>query len=159
VNDDTMRQVVLELLRGGHAHITVDKALAGLPAKLRQARAGSAPHSIWEQLEHMRLAQEDILRFTLDRSWKSPEWPAGYWPSPDSAPTEAMWSKALAGFRTDLEAMCKLVEDRSVDLTARIPHGQGQSYLREALLVADHNAYHLGQIVQLRKLLGNAPSS
>ncbi len=159
MNDDTMRQVVLELLRGGHAHITVDKALAGLPAKLRHVRSGSAPHSIWDEIEHMRLAQQDILRFTLDASWEPPEWPAGYWPSPEPAPTEAMWSKALAGFRADLEAMCKLVEDRSVDLTATIPHGQGQTYLREALLVADHNAYHLGQVVQLRKLLESPPSA
>ena len=159
MNDDTMRQVVLELLRGGQAHISPDKALAGLPSDLRHARSGNAPHSIWEELEHMRLAQEDILRFTVEPSWKSPEWPAGYWPSPDSAPTDAMWSKTLAGFRADLKAMCKLVEDRSIDLTAKIPHGEGQTYLREALLVADHNAYHLGQIVQLRKLLGSDPKS
>ena len=159
MNDDTMRQVVIELLRGGHAHITVDKALADLPAKLRHARSGSAPHSIWELIEHMRIAQQDILRFTLEESWESPEWPAGYWPPADSAPSQGQWSKALAAFRADLEAMCKLVEDRSVDLTAKIPHGQGQTYLREALLVADHNAYHLGQIVQLRKLLGSPLSA
>jgi hypothetical protein len=154
-----MREMVVELLRGGHAHISFDKALAGLPPNLRHGRSGNAPHTIWEQVEHMRRAQEDILRFTLEASWVSPEWPAGYWPSPDRAPTDAMWSKTLAGFRSDLRAMCKLVEDPRIDLTATIPHGQGQTYLREALLVADHNAYHLGQIVQLRKILGNLPSS
>jgi hypothetical protein len=101
----------------------------------------------------MRLAQEDILRYTLDPGWKSPAWPDGYWPK-KAAPTDAEWRACVKGFEADLEEVCALVRRKDLDLTSRIPHGQGgHTYLREVLLVADHNAYHLGQIVQTRKLL------
>jgi hypothetical protein len=101
----------------------------------------------------MRIAQEDILRYTLDARWKSPTWPSGYWPKA-TKPTEAGWRKSIEGFRRDLESVVALVRDPGVDLTAPIPHGEGHTTLREALLVADHNAHHLGQIVQARRLLG-----
>jgi hypothetical protein len=111
-------------------------------------------HSIYQELEHMRLAQEDILRYTVDPAWKSPTWPAGYWPE-DSTPTEAQWEATVAGFDSDLAEVVDLVRRADIDLTSRIPHGQsGHTYLREVLLVADHNAYHVGQIVQTRKRLG-----
>lgn len=156
MDDKVVRQALVELLTKGHAHATVDKALDGLPATLRAKRPAPGIHSVWEELEHMRLAQEDILRYTLDQGWISPEWPKGYWP-PEQAPDEEAWNASIAQFRSDLEEVCALVEDPARDLSARLPQGQGRTYLRQVLLVADHNAYHLGQIVQVRKLLGAWP--
>jgi uncharacterized damage-inducible protein DinB len=122
---------------------------------LRNARAVEGLHSVWEELEHIRIAQEDILRYTLDATWKSPKWPDGYWPARTDTVTDKMWSASVAGFFADLEKVIALVEDSSVDLTAKIPHGEERTYLRQVLLVADHNAYHLGQLVQTRKALGD----
>jgi uncharacterized damage-inducible protein DinB len=110
-------------------------------------------HSIRQILEHLRIAQEDILRYTLDSSWQSPEFPAGYWGSSESG--DEAWSRSLSRFFSDLDEVIGLVEDPRLDLTAEIPHGEGRTYLREVLLVADHNAYHLGQIVQIRKVIGD----
>ena len=124
-------------------------------AKIRTKRPGPGRHSIWELLEHLRIAQEDILRYTLDPSWRSPEWPTGYWPGDKGPVSDRRWSASVSAFLADLEEACALVRDRSRDLTARIPHGEGRTYLRQALLIADHNAYHLGQIVETRKALGN----
>jgi hypothetical protein len=153
MDEGVVREQIVELLVGEHAHPGVEKALSGLPAALRGKRPGRGAHSVWEDLEHMRLAQEDILRYTLDPGWKSPEFPAGYWPTL-AAPTEAQWRAALKRFRADLDEVVAFVRDPSRDLTARLPHGEGRTYLRQALLVADHNAYHVGQIVETRKLLG-----
>jgi uncharacterized damage-inducible protein DinB len=153
MNDSTLRQNLVELLRGGHAHLTPEQALDGLSPELRNVRPANNSHSVWETLEHMRLAQEDILRYTIDDSWVSPDFPAGYWPKETGELTEEAWKASIDGFFADLEAIIKLVEDRKLDLTAEIPHGEGQTYLREVLLVADHNAYHLGQVVQIRKAL------
>ncbi len=154
MNDSILRQNLVELLRGGHAHVTPEQALGGLDPALRSARPAEGLPSVWEELEHMRLAQEDILRYTLDASWVSPDFPAGYWPPATGELTEAAWEASVAAFFADLAAVIKLVEDQSLDLTSEIPHGEGRTYLREILLVADHNAYHLGQIVQTRKALG-----
>lgn len=154
MNDSILRQNLVELLRGGHAHVTPEQALDGLATALRGARPDNSPHSVWENLEHMRLAQGDILRFTIDDSWVSPTFPEGYWPKETGELTEEAWAASVAAFFADLEEVVKLAEDRNLDLTSEIPHGEGQTYLREILLVADHNAYHLGQIVQIRKALG-----
>lgn len=153
MDDKVVRDALVELLTKGSAHVTVDKALEGLPAELRGKRPASGVHSVWEELEHMRIAQEDILRYTLDQGWESPDWPQGYWPSDGPADDQA-WQDSVARFRKDLEEVCALVRDPARDLSARLPQGQGRTYLRQVLLVADHNAYHLGQIVQARKLLG-----
>jgi uncharacterized damage-inducible protein DinB len=153
MNDSTLRQNLIELLHGGHAHATLKQALDGLDPKLRNARPANSPHSVWENLEHMRLAQEDILRYTIDASWVSPDFPEGYWPKETGELTEEAWATSVSAFLADLGAVVKLVEDRNLDLTAEIPHGEGRTYLRQILLVADHNAYHLGQIVQIRKAL------
>ena len=153
MDDRRLRADVVELLKGGSAHLTWERALKGLAPALRGAPPGPGLHTIWELLEHMRIAQEDILRYTLDARWKSPTWPSGYWPKA-TKPTEAGWRKSIEGFRRDLESVVALVRDPGVDLTAPIPHGEGHTTLREALLVADHNAHHLGQIVQARRLLG-----
>jgi hypothetical protein len=155
MNDSILRQSLIELLRGGHAHVTLEQALDGLDPALRNARPVAGHHAVWEELEHMRLAQEDILRYTLDASWASPTFPEGYWPKASDDPTEETWSASITGFFSDLEEMVRLAQDASLDLTAEIPHGKGRTYLRQILLVADHNAYHLGQIVQIRNALGN----
>jgi hypothetical protein len=154
MNDLILRKNLIESLRGGSAHVTLEQALNGLAPALRNARPANSPHSVWENLEHMRLAQEDILRYTIDSSWVSPDFPEGYWPKETGELTEEAWQASVTGFLADLEAVIELVEDRNLDLTSEIPHGEGRTYLREALLVADHNAYHLGQIVQIRKALG-----
>lgn len=131
----------------------MDAALRGLAPRLRGVRSGEGLHSVWEELEHMRIAQEDILRYTLDAAWKSPTFPKGHWP-PRPAPTPAEWSASVKRFAADLAEVVALVRDPKRDLTDRLPHGEGRTYLRQALLVADHNAYHVGQIVQTRKRLG-----
>jgi hypothetical protein len=108
-------------------------------------------------LEHLRIAQKDILEFSRDANWKSPDWPTGYWPAGESPPAPEAWEFSVQAFRADLAALRDLVNDAATDLLAEIPWGDGQTILREALLVADHNAYHLGQLVYLRKALGIWP--
>lgn len=156
MNDLALRKQLVSLLRGGQAHATAKQVLDGLKPELRNVRPMGIEHSIWEEFEHMRLAQEDILRYTLNPNWVSPPFPEGYWPKATEAATEEMWNGAVAAFFADLEEVIKLAQNADVDLTAEIPHGEnGHTYLREILLVADHNAYHLGQIVQTRKALGS----
>jgi hypothetical protein len=157
MNDKSLRDHLVELLRGGHAHLQFDAAVGDLPVELRGARPANLPHTPWRLLEHMRIAQWDILRFSIDPRHVSPAFPDGYWPEGDAPPTSADWDRAVDGFGTDLKAMIDLVIDPGTDLFAPIAHGQGQTILREALLVADHNAYHLGQLVTVRRLLGAWP--
>jgi DinB superfamily len=151
---DGLRRHLRDLLGGGHAHLNFDAAVADLPAGLRGVRPPNLSHTPWRLVEHMRIAQWDILRFSVDPGHVSPEFPDGYWPDGDAPPDVAAWDRAIAAFRADLGAMIELVADPATDLFAPIAHGQGQTILREALLVADHNAYHLGQLVTVRKLLG-----
>ena len=152
--DKALREHLLYLLRGGGAHVNFERAFAGLPAKLRGARPRGLPFTAWRLLEHMRIAQSDILEFSRDSKHVSPEFPEDYWPAGDAPPNASAWEHSINSFRADRKAMEKLVADPKTDLSARIPHGTGQTILREALLVADHNAYHLGQVVVLRRLLG-----
>lgn len=152
-----LRDHLLYLLRGGGAHVDFDTAITGLPAKLRGARPSSVPHTAWRLLEHMRIAQWDILEFSRNPRHVSPEFPAGYWPKGDGPPDAAAWTKSVKSFQRDLKEMQALVASPSTDLYARIAHGDGQTILREALLVADHNAYHLGELVVVRRLLGAWP--
>jgi hypothetical protein len=153
-DDQSLREHLLYLLRGGGAHANFESAIKGLSADLRGKRPKGAEHSPWEILEHMRLAQSDILEFSRDPKHVSPAWPEGYWPKTPAPPSAAAWTRSVRAFRSDLEAMCALVSDKSTDLLARIPHGDGQTIMREALLTADHNAYHLGELVLVRRLLG-----
>ncbi len=157
MDDKALREHLIELLDGGHAHLKFEAAIAEMPVSLRGAKPPGLPHSPWRLLEHMRIAQWDILRFSIDPAHVSPEFPAGYWPQGDAPPDEAAWDRSVEAFRADLKAMQDLVADPGTDLVAAIPHGQGQTVLREALLVADHNAYHLGQLVAVRRLLGAWP--
>jgi hypothetical protein len=151
---DALRQHLLDLLRGRNAHADFDAVVADFPSRLRGVKPPGAPHTAWQLLEHMRIAQSDILEFSRDGKHKSPPWPEGYWPKTEAPPNAASWNNSLRSFRADLKAMAKLVADKKTDLFAKIPHGSGQTVLREALLAADHNSYHLGQMVLLRRLLG-----
>lgn len=149
-----LRDHVIYLLRGGGAHLDFDETIADIRAKLRGVRPSKLPSTAWRLLEHMRIAQWDILDFCRNPQYAPLDFPSGYWPRGDSPPDSGAWAKSVKGFRADLRAMQRLVADPRTDLFAVIPHGEGQTILREALLVADHNAYHLGQLVLLRRLLG-----
>ena len=157
-HDKVLRDQLLYLLQGGGAHVNFDKAVEGLPARLRGAKPEGAPHSAWELIEHMRIAQWDILEFSRNPKHVSPEWPSGYWPESEAPPAVRAWNASVKKFHADLAAMARLVKNPKTDLYARIPHGEGQIILREALLVADHNAFHLGELVFLRRMLGAWPS-
>jgi hypothetical protein len=153
-DDKSLREHVIFLLKEEGAHASFDTAVKDLPAKLRGVRPAGAAHSAWEVLEHLRLAQWDILEFTRDPKHVSPKFPDGYWPGAPEPPDAKAWDRSVKAFRADLKAMADLVADASVDLFAKLPHGDGQTLLREALVLADHNAYHLGELVLLRRLLG-----
>jgi len=148
---------VVRLLDGRGAHVDFDGAVADLPPEARGRRPDGMPHSAWEILEHLRLAQEDILEFSRDPVWVSPKWPEGYWP-PSAAPSDAgAWDESVEAFRAGLEAIKDLVRDPARDLHEPLPWGDGHTLLREALLLADHNAYHLGELVAVRRMLGVWP--
>ena len=153
-NDKVLREHLVKMLKGGEAHATFDAGVKNVPVNLRGKRPKGAEHSPWEVLEHLRIAQWDILEFSRKPDHKSPEFPGGYWPQAQTPPNEKAWEQSVQAFNKDLEALCKLVTDESTDLLAKIPHGDGQTILREALLAADHNAYHLGELVLVRRLLG-----
>lgn len=149
-----LRDHVLDLLGGGHAHVGFKEAVADWPAELWGAKPAGQPFTPWRLLEHIRISQWDIVEFTKSAKHVSPKWPAGYWPERDAPPDAAAWDKSVAQVERDLKTMQGIVRDAETDLFARIPHGTGQTVLREALVLADHNAYHLGQLVLLRRLLG-----
>ena len=153
---DPLRAHLLELLHGGHAHLSFDDAVRDLPADLRGKAPRGSPYTAWQLVEHLRLAQDDILRFSrnTDGSYEELEWPDDYWPKAKGPRDDAEWEASLAAFRQDRTAMEALVADPAQDLFAPFPWGTGQTLLREAMLVADHNAYHLGQLVLLRRLIG-----
>jgi hypothetical protein len=149
-----LREHLLHLLRSGSAHADFEAAVGDLPSNLRGKKPKGAPHTAWQLLEHMRIGQWDILEFSRNPKHVSPAWPAGFWPKTDAPPSAAAWTNSIRSFRADLKAMAKLIGDKKTDLFAKIPHGDGQTVLREALLLADHNSYHIGQLVLLRRLLG-----
>ena len=151
--DASLREHLTKLLKGGSAHADFEAAIEDLPASLRGKLPKGGEHSAWELLEHLRIAQWDILEFSRNPAHQSPDWPKSYWPATAEPPDDKAWDKSMRGFRRDLKAMCEMVENPATDLYAKIPHGEGQTILREALLLADHNAYHLGQLVLVRKLL------
>ena len=153
-NDKQLREHVLDLLDGGGAHAAFDDVIKDMPEKLRGAKPTGLPHSAWMLLEHLRLAQWDILEFSRNPKYKSPKWPDDYWPKTEAPPSAAAWNKSIQQFRKDLKAMQDLVANPKTDLYTRIPWGDGQTILREALLVADHNSHHLGQLIDVRRLLG-----
>jgi hypothetical protein len=155
--DKVLREHVLYLLEGGGAHARFDEVIADIPPKLRGRKPAGLPHSLWMILEHMRIAQWDILGFSRNPKHVSPKWPEGHWPTTEAPPNPAAWTASIKKLRQDLKAMQDMVKNSKTDLFARIPWGDGQTILREALLVADHNAYHLGQMLDVRRLLGAWP--
>lgn len=154
---ESLREHLANLLRMEGAHIAFREAVKGFPAHLRGAKPHGAPHSAWQLLEHMRIAQEDILDFSRNSDYREKKWPDDYWPEHDAPPDNAAWEKSVRQFERDLEEMQALIGDGKHDLFAALPHGQGQTLLREAMLVVDHNAYHLGQLMFLRKMLESEP--
>lgn len=152
-NADPLRQHVINLLTKAEAHLDVRSELKDFPVELRGRQPAGAPHTPWQLLEHMRIAQWDILEFTLNAKHTSPKWPDEYWPKSSAPPDSKAWDRSVEQFLADLGAVSNMVNDSKVELLAQIPHGDGQTYLREALLVADHNAYHLGQLVMVRRIL------
>ncbi len=152
----TLRDHLLSLLNGGNAHINFDDFVAGFPVTKCSQRIAGVPYTPWQVLEHMRIAQWDILEFCRAGNHVSPKWPEGYWPAPDDAGNPSLWQEAVVKFRGDLKQMGELLSDPETDLFAKIPHGSGQTILREALLVADHNAYHLGVLVVMGRTLSNS---
>lgn len=153
-HDRSLREHLVALLAEGHAHVTFKDAIAGLPVELRGAKPPGQPFTPWRLLEHIRISLWDILEFTKSPKHVSPKWPEGYWPATDAPPDTTAWDTSVAQVERDLKEMQRLVRDPRVDLFARIPHGTGQTLLREALLVADHNAYHVGQLLLVRRLIG-----
>ena len=156
-NDLSLRQHLIELLQGGGAHAKFDDVVKNIPEGLRGRKPAGLPHSLWMLLEHLRIAQLDILDFSRNPKHVSPEWPEGYWPKKETPPTTAAWNDSIKKFQADLTALQDLVKNPKTDLFAKLPWGDGQTILREALLVADHNAYHLAQMVDVKRLLGAWP--
>ncbi len=152
-SDQSLREHVLYVLRGEGAHISFEDFVADFPAELCGQRVEGLPYTAWQVLEHMRIAQWDILEFSRDARHVSPKWPEGYWLPQEQIGTPELWRETVEKFRADLKQIENLVSDQSTNLFAKIPHGTGQTILREALLVADHNAYHLGALVVLRRIL------
>jgi hypothetical protein len=158
MSDDPYRMHVLRVLDWEDAHVGFDAAVSDIPSDMRGTRAPGLPYSPWQLLEHMRIAQHDIFDFCRNPKYVEMKWPDDYWPKTSEPPGADAWEKSVAAFRRDREALKQFFADPRLDLLAAIPHGTGQTYLREALLVADHNAYHLGQLVAVRRVLGNWPN-
>ncbi|MGJ5816466.1 DinB family protein [Paludibaculum fermentans] len=152
-DNSSLRKHLDNLLQMDGAHLSFDAAITDFPAALRGAKPAGAPHSAWELLEHLRLAQEDILDFSRNPAYVERTFPDDYWPASPQPPGDEAWQQSVRQFQQDLAAMRALIADTALDLFAPFPWGDGQTLLREALVVADHNAYHLGQLVYLRKLL------
>jgi hypothetical protein len=152
--DKSLRQHLVALLQGGGAHVEFNDVIGKVPAKLRGAKARGLPHSPWMLVEHMRIAQRDILDFCRNPRYVAPKWPEGYWPQAEAPPSAVAWGQTVKNFGKDLKAMQSLVTSAKTNLFAKIAWGDGQTILREALLVADHNAYHLAQVVDVLRGLG-----
>jgi hypothetical protein len=154
-DDAALRDQLIELLHGEQAHVSFDDAVNGFPPDLIGIRPEGAPHSAWELLDHIRIALDDIVRFSQSGDHKSPPWPKGYWPSSPSPNEPGEWDSCVRVIRQTMAEFEAMVKDPGRDLFAKFPWGEGQTLLREALLIADHNAYHLGQLVLVRRLLGS----
>ena len=156
-NEEALRQQLANMLDWGEAHVDFEKALSHMPFKQQGRVPPGLPHSAWQLLEHMRIALWDILEFTRGSQHTSPKWPDGYWPATVAPPDDKAWKRSVDSFLGDLEGMRRLITDPASDLFQPLAHGTGQTLLREALLAADHNAYHLGQLVLVRKALAAWP--
>ncbi|HZT77457.1 MAG TPA: DinB family protein [Vicinamibacterales bacterium] len=155
MTDRSVRRLLRDAVAWGDAHVTFDKAVAGLPPRLRGVVPAGLPHSAWQLVEHIRLAQADILEFCIARTYRAKKWPDAYWPSSPSPKGASAWRSAIAAVRTDRRALQRLAT--TADLAAAVPNGDGQTFGREILLALDHTAYHVGQIVLVRRALGHWP--
>lgn len=156
--DEALRSHLVRLLTWHDAHASFEDAVQGLDPSLRGIQPEGAPYSPWQLLEHLRLTQFDILDFCQNTAYWQPKWPDDYWPESQEPPTGQAWEQSIASYIRDRAALVELAEDPAVDLFARVPHGTGQTYLRELLLVADHSSYHVGELVLVRRLLGSWPA-
>jgi uncharacterized damage-inducible protein DinB len=154
IDEKALRAQLVKLLDFEDAHVGFDRAVKGIPARMRGTVPAGGEHSLWQLLEHLRIAQADILEFCLTAKYKEKKWPDDYWPVSPSPRSASAWTKAISDYRRDRKAFQRLAANTKIDLLATIPHGTGQTYLREILLAADHAAYHIGQIVTVRKQLG-----
>ena len=150
---EQLRRQLVDAIRGHQAHIDFDSAIKDFPSEMRGIKPPGVPHTAWQLLEHMRIAQNDILEFSRNPRHQSPKWPDEYWPQTEAPPSNEAWTNSVKSFRQDAEEMTKLVGDPQIDLFQPFAHGEGQTLLREALLVASHNSYHLGQLMFLKKTL------
>jgi uncharacterized damage-inducible protein DinB len=155
MNEKTFRQHLIDALTGENAHISLEAAIKNLKPENRNAIPSPGLHSIWQQLEHIRICQEDIVQYILDPNWKSPKWPEGYWPDTNIKATNEMWENAVNLYNSDLKKLTDIINDPKIDLTSVIPHTKNHTYLREVLILIDHNSYHTAQIVQTRKTFGD----
>ena len=153
-DDRAYREQLRKLLDWEDAHVGFDAAVSGIPAAVRGRKPPRCPYSAWQLVEHLRIAQHDILDFCRNADYEALAWPDDYWPGSAAPPSAAAWNRSIRQFREDREALQQLAMDPRIDLTARIPHGSGQTYLRELVLAADHAAYHVGELVLLRRVLG-----
>ncbi|MFK7738179.1 MAG: DinB family protein [Pirellulaceae bacterium] len=153
-HDASLRTHLQYLLNGGGAHIGFEDAISGIAPEYRGAGVLGSPHTLWRQLEHLRICQWDIFEYSTNANHISPDFPDGYWPSTNEPPTENAWDESVVAFRRDLESVVELIMNPKTDLFRPLPHGGDHTILREALLVADHNAYHIGQIIAMRRTLG-----
>ena len=156
--DSILREHLLATLHGGHAYQPFDQTVADFPEAAMNSCPPNVPYTPWHLLEHIRIAQNDILEFTRDPKYVSPEWPKGYWPAADETTDRAGWEKTLQGFRADMADLVAMVKDPAINLTAPIPHAPDYTILREILLVADHNAFHLGEFAILRAVMNSWPA-
>lgn len=155
--ESELRNQIEKLLTAEQAHRSFDAAVANFPSSLVGRTPGGVPHSAWQIVEHIRIAQRDILDFCTEGAYRELTWPGEYWPASSAPPDDTAWKESIAAVKRDRVRLIELLHDPSIDLNGHVPNGHGQTYLREFLLVADHNAYHVGQLILLRKLLGCWP--
>ena len=157
-DDKALRDDVLLLLRGGNAHVSFEKAVADLPEELRGKKPRRLPYTPWQQLEHMRIAQRDILEYIEDPEYRLPSWPDDYWPKPDQKADARAWKKTVADFRRDRAALEKIAANPRVALGSGLPYAQQHTLIRELLIVSEHNTYHIGEFAILRQVMGTWPA-
>jgi len=150
-----LKKHIVKSLKGGQAFVPIEKTIENVNPEIRNVRPNNHLHSVWEELEHLRIAQEDIYKYMIDPNWKSPKWPDNYWGNPSTDVTDEVWEKTHSGFLKDLDAVIALVENPDTDLLKIIPHTESHTYLREFLILIEHNAYHIGKIIDIRKVLGD----
>lgn len=155
MNEKTFRESLIDALTKEQAHLSLESALKNLKVENRTVRPSTNLYSVWELLEHIRITQEDILQYTLDPDWVSPSWPEGHWPEKKDNISDEEWITSISKFNDDLQKLVDVVKDERIDLTSVIPHTKNHTYLREILIVIDHNSHHTAQIITVRKMIGD----